>query len=257
MNDTMIPIVTVSDENYLPGLVALYNSFLRNSADGFEFWAMIRGSDEFIEHVKSLGINVIVEPSFPIDRFPTSKRYPNEEPLFYWRLLIPEIFKQDYSFFVDCDSLILQSLQPLVDKGTNGRPVAATASNSPRMMEYGPAGSSEERGGSFGPLSSLYLFNRAVWDERAVFERCIEAMKSDTVFHTIVQGLVQYVLGDDWHEWPWQTQAHAHHDTFATYPRKQIYTLHYMAMNPWEPVPTKFACTQTITLARQLWKEYA
>ena len=252
-----IPIVTVCDENYEPGLIALHNSFLRNSADGFEFWAMVRGSDEFIERVKSHGINVIVEPDFPIDRFPTSKRYPNEEPLFYWRLLIPEIFKQEYSFFVDCDSLILQSLQPLVDGGTNGHPIAATQSNSPCGMEYGPAGSSEVRSNNYGPMSSLYLFNRAVWQERSVFKRCIEAMKSDMVFHTIVQGLLQYVLRNDWHEWPWQIQAHSHHNTYANFPRKEIFTLHYMAINPWDDLPSRMAGNPAIIKSRKIWKDYA
>ena len=253
----MIPIVTIADENFMPGLVALHNSFKRNSAKGFEFWAMLRGSDEFVAKVRALGINVIVEPDFPIDHFPISKRYPNEEPLFYWRLLIPELFAQPYSFYVDCDSLILQSFQPLVDGGTKGHPIAATKSNSPAGMEYGPAGSIEVRSVNYGPMSSLYMFNRAVWKERAVFEKCIKAMKSDMVFHTIVQGLVQYVLGNDWHEWPWQTQAHSHHSTFADSPRKEIYTLHFMAVNPWEEIPAKLTRTPAIMSSRKLWMDYA
>ena len=253
----MIPIVTVSDEKYMPGLIALHNSFLKNSADGFEFWAMLRGSDEFVEHIKSLGINVIVEPHFPIDRFPTSKRYPNEEPLFYWRLLIPEIFKQDYSFFVDCDSLILQSFQPLVDKGTHDRSIAATRSNSSSSMEYGPAGSEEFKNANFGPMSSLYMFNRKIWAERNVFARCLEAMKSDMVFHTIVQGLLQYVLGRDWHMWPWSTQAHAGHGTMIKYPRHEIYTLHFMGTNPWDDIPNHLEPYAKFKMdARLLWESY-
>lgn len=252
----MIPVVTIADENFLPGLVALHNSFKRNSAEGFEFWAILRGSDEFVAHVRALGINVIVEPDFPIDHYPVSKRYPNEEPLFYWRLLVPELFTQDYSIYIDGDSLILQSLQPLVDAGTFGRPIAATRSNSPTGMEYGPAGSSEVRSANYGPMSSLYLFNRAVWKEQAVFDRCLEAMKSDMVFHTIVQGLVQYVLGNNWHKWAWQTQAHSHHNTMASAPRGQVYTLHFMGAKPWQDMPAERTITPAITSARALWKDY-
>ena len=101
------------------------------------------------------------------------------------------------------------------------------------------------------------MFNRKVWTEKKVFARCIEAMKSDMVFHTIVQGLVQYVLGNDWHKWAWQTQAHSHHNTMESFPRGQIYTLHYMGTNPWEDMPSERTCTPAIMSARALWKGYA
>jgi len=254
----MTPIVTVSDENYLPGLTALHNSFLRNSADGFEFWAIIRGSDDFIAHVESLGINTIVEPHFPIDRYPTSKRYPEELPLFYWRLLVPGLFlESDYSFFIDCDSLILQSLKPLLDGGTHGHPIAATRSNSSLGQEYGIRGSDECKTSRFGPMSSLYLFNREQWMQKRVFERCIEAMKSDMVFHTVAQGLLQYVIGSNWYEWPWQVQAHAGHDTMQKYPKEQIYTLHFMGTNPWCEFSNPAFVTEGKLKARELWNTYA
>jgi lipopolysaccharide biosynthesis glycosyltransferase len=253
----MTPIVTVSDENYLPGLTALHNSFLRHSADGFEFWAIIRGSDEFVAHVKSLGINVIVEPYFPIDRFPTSKRYPEELPLFYWRLLVPTLFKQEYSFFIDCDALILQSLKPLLFGGTYGHPIAATRSNSSRGKEYGKAGSVEVDTPDFGPMSSLYLFNRKVWMQKRIWQNWIEAMKcTDMVFHTVAQGLLQYVLKDDWHMWPWSVQAHAGHKTMQQYPKEDIYTLHFMGTNPWCEFSDPSFVTNSKLKARELWQTY-
>lgn len=255
----MTPVVTICDRRYLPGLAALHNSFLRHSADGFEFWAVLAGDEAFADEVRKIGINVILNPAFPSDVFPTSWRYPKPMPISYWRLMVPKLFPgHEKSIYIDTDSLILRSLQPLVDRPFT-QPVAATESNSPISMEYGKPGRRDTgKHGPRGPMSSLYVFNHEAWREKRVLERCVEAMqRTDVEFYTLSQGLLQFVLGDDWHVLPWRTQAHAGHDTFWVGDRADVYTLHFMGVNPWDEYPAHIEPTERKLEARALWQIYA
>lgn len=248
------PIVTACDENYLQGLVALHNSFLANSAEGFEFHAIIRGSDEFADHVRSLGIGVFHNLEFPARRIPDSDRFPGMAATSYLRLLVPRLFPElQKSVYIDADSIILQSLQPLVDRDFGERPVAATRSNSAQHKEF--TGGTHE----VGPMSSLYIFNHTWWFRKQVLERCIEVMetRSDIKLVTLSQGLLQFVLQRDWYELPWQTQAHAGHDTYSRFPRHEIHTLHFMGTNPWDEYRPDIPVTEGKLEARALWRTYA
>ena len=249
----MIPIVTCCNERYLPALKALHNSFLRNSAEGFEFYAITEGRD-FSDHVRSMGIGVIEEPVFPAERYPVSERYPEPLPIFYARLLVPSLFQdRQRSIYIDTDSIILRNLQPLIDLDIGDKPVAATRSSSPMSIEF-----SGGRADKYGPMSSLYVFNHKAWAEKRILERCAAAMADDSVtFYTIAQGLLQYVLNGDWHELPWETQVHAGHSTWNQYPRARMYTLHFMGTNPWEEYVPQIIPTPLKLALRELWKTYA
>lgn len=249
------PIVTACDESYLPGLVALHNSYLRHSADGFSFCAIIEGSQEFAEHVyHDLGIHVFHAPVFSVANYPVSRVYPEPLPLFYSRLLVPSLFQgKKKSIYIDTDSLILQSLQPLVDADYGDYPVAATRSNSPQSKEF--VGGKED---VYGPMSSLYVFNHEPWFEKRVLDRCVEVMENEpTEYITIAQAVLQWVVGDDWYELPWETQAHAGHRTWVEYPKKRIFTLHFMGTNPWDEYKNGIVPTPLKLELRELWKTYA
>lgn len=258
MCQPLIPVVTTCNQVYWPGLVALHNSFLRHSAEGCEFWAILQGSEAFADRARERGIKVILNPDFPSGRIPTSWRYPEPFVLSYWRLLVPSLFDAPRSVYIDTDSIILQSLAPLANQNMREHPVAATCSNSQRGLEYGKPGARGRSEGGCGPMSSLYVFDRAAWNEKRVLERCVAAMQDEGIeFYTLSQGLLQYVLGDDWLELPWETQAHAGHDTYSTYAKRSIYTLHFMGTNPWDEYAPDINVSQRKQQARALWQTYA
>jgi len=253
----MTPLVTQCDETFLPALKALANSWLRNSAEGFSFHAILTGSQEFVDHVRhDLGIDVIHDPPFPCDRYPTSDYYPEAHPIMYKNMLMPDLFPQHKkSVYIDTDSIILQNLQPLVDVDIGDKILAATRCNSKRSTNYSPCGAEGE---GFGPMTSLMIFNHAQFRAQRVLERFVEAMQRDDMkWPMIGQGILHYVVQDDWHELPWNVQAHAGHDTFFTAPRDEIFTLHFMGTKPWKEFKRGIQATERKLATRRLWQTYA
>lgn len=252
----MTPIVTSCDESYWPGLVALYNSYLRHSRDGFSFHALLTGSEAFADRARALGIDVILNPTFPTDDYPTSKVYPVPNPAMWTNLLMPDLFPGEKSIHIDTDSLILQNLQPLVDRDQKDRVLAATRCNSNRATNYSPTTPQEGRG--FGPMTSLMVFNHGPWKRKRILDRIVEAMRRrDMQWHMIGQGVLHYVVQDDWLELPWNTQAHAGHDTYFRAPRREVFTLHFMGTKPWREFSNPAFITERKLKTRELWQSYA
>jgi lipopolysaccharide biosynthesis glycosyltransferase len=247
------PICTQCDEAFLPGLKALYNSYLRHSQEGFDFYAFLVGRREFAEHVQNdLGINVIFDPAFPSTKYPTSKYYPVAHPIMYKNMLMPDLFADcAKSVYIDTDSLILQNLQPLVDLDIGDKVLAATRCNSDRASNYsgGDAG--------YGPMTSLMIFNHRPFRDKQILPRFAEAMQRDDMdWPMIGQGVLHYVVGDDWYEMPWNTQAHAGHATYFAAPKKEIYTLHFMGTKPWLEFSNPAFITDKKMETRKLWQTY-
>lgn len=252
----MTPIVTSCDESYFPGLVALYNSYLENSRDGFSFHALLTGSEAFAERVRALGIDVILNPEFPSDNYPTSSYYPEAKPAMYTNLLMPDLFPGEKSIHIDVDSLILQNLQPLVDVDQGDKVLAATRCNAPRSKNYQPVNRIE--GAGYGPMTSLMVFNHEPWKRKRVLDRFVETMqRRDIDWRMIGQGVLHKVVQDDWHELPWATQAHAGHDTYWTACSKDIFTLHFMGTKPWNEFSNPVFITERKLKLRELWQTYA
>jgi lipopolysaccharide biosynthesis glycosyltransferase len=254
----LTPIVTSCDANYLPGLKALHNSYLRNSRDGFSFHAMIEGDQEFVDYLENdLGINVILSPKFPTDNYPTSGVYQTPNPIMWRGFLVPSLFPNyQKSIMIDTDSLILQNLQPLVDADQGEKVMAATRCNSNIASNYSPT--SKEEGERFGPMTSLMIYNNEHWLKKRMLDRIVKAMqRTDIQWHMIGQGVLHYVLGRDWLELPWNNQAHAGHPTFFTAPKREVYTLHFMGTNPWCEFSNPAFVTERKLETRKLWKTYA
>ena len=251
----MIPICTQCDESFLPGLKALHNSYLRHSRKGFSFHAFLTGSQEFADHVQhDLGIDVMLDVPFPAERYPTSKAYPVARPIMYKNIMMPHLFAEhEKSVYIDTDSIILQNLQPLVDMDYGDAVLAATRCNSKRDTNYSPCESD-----GYGPMTSLMIFNHGPYRQQRVLDRFVEAMqREDMTWHTIGQGVLHYVVQDEWFELPWNCQAHAGHKTFFEAPRDEIYTLHFMGTKPWNEFAKGIPITERKLKTRAIWREYA
>jgi lipopolysaccharide biosynthesis glycosyltransferase len=254
----MTPIVTSCDESFLPGLKALYNSYLQNSQEGFSFHALIYGSRDFADYLENdLAIDVILKPVFPTDNYPTSKQYPNQVPVMWQSLLVPDLFSEyEKSVYIDTDSLILQNLQPLVDVNQGDHVMAATRCNGNIATCYSPTTPSEGR--RYGPMTSLMIYNHEPWQRKKMLDRIVETMqRRDITWHMIGQGVLHYVIGRDWQELPWTSQAHAGHDTYFTAPRHEVFTLHFMGTKPWQEFSDPRYSTERKLETRKLWQTYA
>lgn len=252
-----VPIFTQCDETFLPGLIALHNSYLRNSQEGFSFHAILSGRQEFVEHVRRLGIDVIHDPEFPTDRYPISRHYPVAHPIMYKNMLAADHLFADCerSIYIDTDSIILRSLLPLAEVDIGEKVLAATRCNSTRATNYSPSGAEGE---GFGPMTSLMVFNHAPFRAKRVLGRFVEAMQRDDMqWPMIGQGVLHYVVQDDWLELPWHTQAHAGHQTYWTAPREEIYLLHFMGTKPWREFAEGVQVTERKLEARAIWRQYA
>ena len=249
----MTPIVTALNESYLPGLMPLYNSYMQNSRNGFEFYAMVDGSKDLVKHVQGLGVSVIDNPTLPTAALPIdAQRWPDAIPSLYYRMLVPSLFsRHQRSIYIDVDSIILQSLQPIVDIDFQ-QPVAGTQCNSPLPKNI--EGGGFDRLDVFGVMSSFLVFNNKAWRKKKILDKCIEAMESDKLhFPFVVQGVLQYALGVDWRRLPSIWQAHACHLTYQQGPIKDIYLLHFMGVNPWDDMPSY---SQNSLDMRELWRSY-
>ena len=80
----MIPVVTAIDRAYLPGLKALYNSFLANAGPGFDFHCIVHGDIDLLLEVAGLGMTAIPAPDW-LDVYPTTKEWPEQLPAMYSR----------------------------------------------------------------------------------------------------------------------------------------------------------------------------
>ena len=257
-----IPIVTVVDERYAAGLSALYQSYLENSQTDCDFYAIVYGSDEFLERVRDAGISALPRAAIDLPDLPVGRQAhwqnPAQMPAMYARLMIPDLFVTKYAIYVDADSLILQNLSWMKTRNPFKQTIAATRCNSP--LRENITGNGLELSG-YGPMSSLIVFDNEQWKERQYLEICRQAIANPKLkFPYMVQGVLQYAVGNDWHPLPWATQAHAGHPTLETYEPHDIYTLHFMGTKPWEPIPDKLKTSYERRpykmKAREIWEGY-
>jgi lipopolysaccharide biosynthesis glycosyltransferase len=257
MENKLTPLVTSCAENYLPGLKALYNSYLRNSQEGFSFHAMIDGTQELADHVQNdLGIDVLPNPKLPDANYPTSKHYPVFIEAMWRPMMVPSMFPEhEKSIYIDTDQLILQNLQPLVDVDQGDRVLAATRCNGNVSTCYRPTTPSE--GARFGPMTSFMIYNNEPWLRKRIVEGMVEAMKIEGITWTMIgQGLLHYVIGRDWTLLPWSNHAHAGHATYFAAPKHEVFTLHFMGTKPWNKMKPEFV-TENKLKTRALWQTYA
>ena len=245
----------------MPGLKALHNSYLRNSADGFDFVAMIEGTAEFCDHVEhDLGITTIRNPALPLERLPTSPAWPTSPVTTFYRLLVPSLLPDcPRSIYIDVDALILQSLKPLAQLQFDAI-IAATIARTTQGHDVtlGEEISNVEsaRRAELGFTASLMVINHAAWNSADVLGRCAAAVRTDLSFYCMDQSLLRYVIGRQWSALPYHWQVHAGMPTFDKFSLGTILVLHFMGTKPWREYPPHIVPTSGKLRARQLWERY-
>lgn len=242
------PIVTAATSDYLPGVRTLYNSFKRNSADGFSFHVL--GFGDIEPQLREMGVDYLMEVATP-DHLPPGQAWMQDHRASFARWLVPDIFHTRRALFIDADALILKPLDAWLD--FEGPPVAGTQSWQPMSRET--IGCTDPRAGM---LCSAIAFDCYRWLELGMYDRCVETMRrDDLVFRNCDQSVLQVALRGDWHRHPdhWQAQAcHPNQDLGAAY------ILHFTGLNPWQPIPPEWkesaARTATRTASRAMWRQY-
>ena len=247
----LIPIVTSLDRSYLPGLKALHNSYVKNSREGFEFWAILDGDEAFEREVNALGIKTILNPSMETDQYPVSEKWPDEVPAMYWRMLIPSLFPgHEKSIYIDADAIILKSLKGIAEIDIGDKALGATHD---KQMFVSTLGLPDNLANTVSFVSSFMVFNHKQWTDRKLLDRCLEVMqRNDLNFKCAVQGVMQVAILDNWYEYKYMFQAHAGHQTLCA----ESFILHFMGTNPWETLRADLVQPWKIK-ARAIWSEYA
>ncbi len=240
-----VPIVTAINEAYLPGLIALYNSYKANAGHGFDFYCIVDGDAELFAHVSSLGVKTL-KPTPWADVYPVSGDWPEETPSLFARLQIPRLLSDhEKAIWIDADCIIVDSITGLLDYNFS-EPVAACRPNDHRytigsMCLNSPHGMAEVR----AMFTGLIVFNIQEWNDRDITGQCAEAMLDDSItFRWGDQSVLSYVLQGDFFELPMTWQTFAHRED-AVIDKAKI--LHWLGCVPW----------QTKMLNSEIWERYA
>jgi len=191
--------ITAITRDFLPGLIALNNSLGENSPK-VKLHCIVYGDDELKTLVQDLGITVH-EPMEIGARLPTSHKHPVEKPIYYMRLILPEMFKENI-LWLDVDQVVLEPLNPLFQMEYK-EPCAAVRSVSVQNQIDGLDNSYDWP----GLYTGLLHFNYKVWTAEKVKERCYHVMNtSDYVFKHVDQSVLSLVLEGRFHnlEPTWQ-----------------------------------------------------
>ena len=249
-------VYTACNTRYIPGAIALHNSFRRHCRG--RFVVLFDGDDP--SPLESRGMEVVVRPDSGLPVIPKTENRPDHTAAVHcYRFAIPELAEGDRAIYIDADALIVQDLQPLFDLAFD-EPVAATLSNSPIEKEITGPGAPR---GLTGFISSLMIFNIPEWHRQGVMEACRRALMQSLSFKTGDQALLNYALLNNWHRLPIETQCHVGHDTIRLYPPEKVFLWHFLGTNPWEEVPQelldidpRYAPGGSKQVARQEWRKY-
>lgn len=254
----MTPIVTATDARYLPGVMALYNSYLRNSKEGFSFHVLAYGDESLKSELDAAGIDTLLNKHIPdVKAFPKSKKYSwyrnnIESAAMYARLLVPDLFPDsDYAIYVDADAIILKSLSGLLED-MGDFPVGATRCWSPMKADVPGVGLDNV----FGMMTSFLVFNVQAWRDQQTLKQCIHLMNtSKHHFKTVVQGVLQLVIGNNYYQYPQYYQVQGGHPT-NTQQMSEAYFLHFCGTNPWEAFEPGMPQQPFKLKAREIWRGY-
>ena len=106
-------IVTCSDKNYIPGVIALYNSLKKVHGSDYNFYLLADGKPEDFKVFEDTEVNVIFNQS--LDKNPKGGEWKEELPCMYSRVLIPSLFGEEYdrSLYLDADTLVIDDISEL------------------------------------------------------------------------------------------------------------------------------------------------
>ena len=238
-------IVTATDRNYLPGLIALHNSVLANSP-GTPLACLVHGDDELAEQVQARGIRVIHNPAIGVP-IPTGGHWPEPLPAMYSRLLIPHLVEGP-ALWLDADCIVLQPLDELFELELGEAPCA--------MVDPQKQTLHDQVGGYGGPscracFNGLILFNGPAWRAKSVTERCRAAMTLPYVWKYAVQSVMSYVLRGDWVNLPYRWNVFANRGPLPA----DTAIVHYVGGVPWGDPALPRGTVKMQNL--EVWNRYA
>jgi len=196
-------VVTSCDKKYIPGVKALYSSFMSNNRYDTEFIIFAHGGSEDFKEFEKCNINIMYNKE-TIDS-PISSNWPVKLPSMYSRLLIPKILSEyDRVLWLDADIIILRDLERLFNIELNETPCAAMlpadhrsgAGTNRNFIPY-----QLENPSDFPELdkveaiqAGVVLFNPKRWNELKLNEVVDELLVSGIKFKFVVQGLMGVAL---------------------------------------------------------------
>jgi lipopolysaccharide biosynthesis glycosyltransferase len=236
-----LKIVTAIDAAYLPGLVALHNSMLRNSPQT-PLACVVYGDERLAETVRSRGIEVLHNPQIEA-RLPTTDIYPVGNPAMWCRIMLPHWFDCD-TVWMDADQIVLKSLAPLSGIDCGLAPCAAVESTTISHHVQGLPRQDDTP----ALYSGLILMRREAWIAQKVTERCLELMRTSALtFRFVVQSVLSMVLHGNFHRLHprWQRFGNRHHQAIPG--DACVVHWHGHSRNPW-------MCAMA---NNDLWQQYA
>ena len=254
-------VYTACNEAYIPGAIALHNSF-RQHNDG-RFVVMYDGDDP--SPLTRRGIEVIKQPVVDLPVIPVTDNRPEETAAVHcFRFAIPDLTDGDRAIWLDADTLVVKNLQPLWDTEFS-QPIAATDSNARLRQELACTDFSVPRKTRFttipdavGFITSLLIFNIPEWKKQNVMGQLQDTVANAPLhFKTGDQALLNWVLYRKWHRLPPATQIHVGQPEACRFPPEQVYIKHFLGTNPWQEIPDELQPYPGYKLrARDEWRKY-
>ena len=195
-------IVTCSDKNYIPGVIALYNSLRKFHGSDYDFHLLADGEPEDFKVFEGTGVNVLFNQS--LDKNPKGGEWKEELPCMYSRVLIPSLFEEKYerSLYLDADTLVIGDISAL-DKVELKHEIGALpnfacfaqhkAKNSYQFEKWDRPDKELLNYDSIN--SGVVLFNNKKWIENEMTSKFIEVINDDRISAKfVVQGYMSIIL---------------------------------------------------------------
>tara|TARA_B100000900_G_C20421757_1_gene651244 strand:- start:54 stop:839 length:786 start_codon:yes stop_codon:yes gene_type:complete len=195
-------IVTCSDKNYIPGVIALYNSLQKVHGSKYNFYLLADGDPEDFKMFEGTGVNVLFNQALEYN--PKGGEWKEELPCMYSRVLIPGLFKDKYerSLYLDADTLVIGDISGLdtveMQHSVLAMPNKANCGlqksrNDYQFEKWDRPDISLLR--HFSINSGVMLFDNKKWIEKDLISKFIEVVKDERISAKfVVQGYLSIIL---------------------------------------------------------------
>ena len=189
----MINIITGGDDKYIPGIVALYNSFLENCTEPEDTFDCMVCNPNTQQKLKNLGVPTIrVDTKMLGSHLPVTSYWKEKSPEMYMRLMIPHIFGYEQPIWVDADAIIVDKL-PKEDLGNYS--VGATVSWDWTLASQIDGWLHPKIKYLTAIQAGVYIMQRKNWINEDLTRVCVELMsRSEYTYHYVVQSVLSLAL---------------------------------------------------------------
>ena len=195
-------IITCSDKNYIPGVIALYNSLKKVHGSDYDFHLLADGKPEDFKVFEGTDVNVIFNQS--LDKNPKGGEWKEELPCMYSRVLIPNIFEEKYerSLYLDADTLVIGDISEL-DQMKLKHEIAAlpnsacfNANKAKNSYHFEKWDRPDRELLNYDSINSgVILFNNKRWVENEMTSKFIEVINDTRISAKfVVQGYMSIIL---------------------------------------------------------------